>query len=386
MKNRGWDADSDLPVCAEDGAGQELTWVLEGRKRGRGRWLLSVLCLLLSFGILLAAILLARQGSALPEEEKPSLETEKEKIVFVRQWDEDSGILSTPEIYARCSEGVVTVLAHESGTLRRGFGFFVREDGYIATDSSLVGAEGRITVQLSDGREYAADCVGREPFCEVALLKIEERGVPALSFGKSDGLLMGERVIAVGQGSVCTGEIASLSHSIPIRDEDGFLLKRLLGIQVCAQSPEGYGGAPILNEYGAVVGMVSLRSDGACHVLPSAVLAPMLDAMTAGERVSEEVLLVGATPAPILGAVGASASEEGVIGIRIHRFLSGLCPAASILKEGDLILSVDGVAVRDPEELARAIEHKYPTEHVSVTVLRFGQTLTFEVPLSSRDW
>lgn len=385
MRNRMWDEDSDLPVCAENGAGGEVAFALDEKRKKRGRWILPILCLLLSLCILVVAIVLVGQRDLESQVTEAVPKTEKEKIVFVREWDEDSGILSTPEIYTRCSESVVTISVYKEGQLRRGLGFLIREDGYIATDSTLVKGGDRFAVRLADGREYAAECVGSEDFCEVGLLKIEERGLQGVTFGRSEALLVGERVVAVGDRSACTGEIASLSNSIPIRDEDGRLVKKLRGIRVSAPSLAEYGGAPLLNEYGEVIGMFSVRSDGAGHILPSDVLTEILDAMTAGEQIPEESLLKGATPAPILGAVGAAASEDGVVGVRIHRFLSGLCSAASILREGDLILSVDGIAVRSVEEIARAIEEKNPGDAVSVTVLRFEQTLTFEVLLSGRD-
>ncbi len=393
MKDRNelplWEETGDLPARADEGAGREVAFALESRgetpEGGRGRFLLLLISLILALCVLFVAMVLTFHSGGEPSVTPEA--AEKEKVVFVREWDEDSGVLSTPELYAKCSDSVVRLETYGTGKRGHGFGFLIREDGYIATELSVIEGMDRITVRLADGREYPATVVGREPLSELGLLKIEERGLPTLSFGASEEILLGERVVAVGSGCVSTGELSSKGGSVWLRDEAGTLVKKLGVLQISGPSLADYAGAPLLNEYGEVVGIFSSHpcESGGGFVLPSEGISKILETMMAGEVLGEELLAGVVTPAPILGVVGGSASEMGVVGVRIHRFLSGLSSAAVMLKEGDLILSVDGVAVRTLEEIGSVIEEKNPGESVYVTVLRFGQILTFEVVLSGRE-
>ena len=384
-----WGNESDLPACAEEGAGREIAFALAGKApppvEDRGRFFLLLVCLALSFFVLFFAVALAIDKERTVEQVVETVE--KEKVVFVRDWDEDSGILSTPELYAQCSQSVVTLSAYGSGKKREGFGFFIREDGYIVTDLSVVEGSDRITAQLWDGRELAAELVGSAPSAELGLLKIEARGLQALTFASSGELLLGERVVAVGADRVATGELSSLSESVFVRDEQGILEKKLAVMKMSATSLAEYAGAPLLNAYGEAVGICSshLSEAGGGYSLPSDGILGILEAMLAGETVDDALLAGIVTYAPILGVEGGSASEDGVAGVRIHRFVSGLSSAAVMLREGDLILAVDGVAVRSPEEISKTIEKCSPAEIVRVTVLRFGQTLTFDVMLEERQ-
>ncbi len=393
MKDRNalplWEETGDLPACADEGAGREVAFAFENRedasRSGKGRFLLLLICLILSLGVLFVTMVLVFESGEGGVE--TPLAAEKEKVVFVREWDADSGILSTPEVYANYADCVVRLEGYGTGARRQGFGFFIREDGYIATELSVIVDMDRITVRLADGREYSASVVGRDSLSELALLKIEERGLGCLSFGASEDLLVGERVIAVGSDSVRTAELSSVKKSVMVRDAEGMLTKKLEVFQVSGFSLSDYAGAPLLNEYGEAVGIFSSHSceSGGGYVLPADEIGGILEAMMAGEEIREGLYEGLVTPAPILGIVGGSASELGVVGVRIHRFASGLSSAAVMLREGDLVLSVDGVAVRSLTEISSVIEEKNPDDGVLVTVLRSGQTLTFEVVLSERE-
>ena len=380
-----------LPARKEDCEGWDAPSFVTEAQKGRGRsgaWVLMLaLCLLVMSFFLFYAMMLMLSGKESTGDEPVTdpLRAEADRIVYVRQWEEDSGLLSTPEIYEASKRGVVTVCGvDEKGDRMRSFGFLLSEDGYITTVSSVLREAVSLSVRLWDGREYSALRVGVLSEAEVGLLKIEERGLSPLPLGRSESLLMGERVVAVAEGLVSTGELSSLSERLLLRDASGLLQRKLIAMRIQAYSLQGYAGAPLLNEYGEVVGMVTdhTETEGRGYALPIHRLTPILACLMAGDEISSEVLCGVVIDAPELSVVGGSASEGGMLGVRIWRFSSGSSSAAAMLRAGDLILSVDGVAVRCEEEIARAIEEKDPGEGVFVSVLRFGQILTFEVILS----
>ncbi len=394
MENEG----GGLPARAQNGAERRIAPTFDAsgasarekppkKQRSGGYVMILSICLMVAIFLLFYSMVLFLEYTApqeITEESSREESSESERIVFVRQWDENSGILSTPEIYASCVEGVVSVRATRPTGSDTCFGFLISEDGYIAVPSSVLEGAESLLVQLWNGTSYPALRAGSDAQSELGLLKIEERGLRALSFGESRELLMGDRVVLMGSEGVCTGEISSCRKTLLVRDEAGALVKKLFSIRVNAPATDGYEGAPLMNEYGEVVGMMIDRADGSGvgYALPSDGVKGILSCMMAGEPIGDELLESVAIPAPTLGIVGGSASEEGMLGVRIHRFSSGLSSSAQMLKAGDLVLAVDGVAVRTVEEIAAAIEPKNPKDTVFVSVLRFGQMLTFEVTLS----
>ena len=104
-------------------------------------------------------------------------------------------------------------------------------------------------------------------------------------------------------------------------------------------------------------------------------------AMMRGETPSDEVLSLVSTGAPKLGVVGTKSESMGIAGVRIVGFSNSRCDAAIKLREGDLIIGIDGKPVASVEELTALVQESTPGESILVTVLRAEQRLTFEVIL-----
>ncbi len=318
--------------------------------------------------------------------------TSTEKIVFIREYDPDSGILTTPELYGQCADSVVSVLTERGSEKSVSSGFVLRSDGYVATAYGAVAEADAVRVRLSDGRELTAEPVGREPLCDLALLRIEAEDLSAVRFGRSEDLLVGERVLAIGApassayaGSARSAEISYPLRSVELRDgESGKLLKRMSLIQTDRAWESGWAGCPLFDEYGDLVGVVSLHGEeGVGFALPADGVRGVLEGLLSGEPLTEEAISVLARPAPRLGILGERASSEGMYGVRIRSFSSGPSSAASMLKEGDLILRIDEIPVTAAEEITALIEEKNVGDTVYLTVFRYGQTLGFEVILGA---
>ncbi len=134
-----------------------------------------------------------------------------------------------------------------------GSGFIIRGDGYIVTNNHVVANATDITVTLADGREFPGTVVGRDEKTDVALVKINASGLPALSLGDSEKLVVGEPVMAIGNpfglsGTVTTGIVSAEGRSIGEGPYDNF-------IQTDASINPGNSGGPLVNTAGQVVGI-----------------------------------------------------------------------------------------------------------------------------------
>ena len=228
---------------------------------------------------------------------------------------------------------------------------------------------------------------------DLAVLKIQAQGLPVVKFGKSSQLLTGERVIAIGTpasmeyaGSLCSGEISYVARTVKIYDRaSNTLQKKMTLLQTDAPVNPGNSGCPLFDEYGNVIGIVTMKLgdqySGIGFALPSDGALPILQAMMRGEAVTDELRSPIATPAPKLGIVGETDTEGGVCGIRILRFSDANASTASALKAGDLILRIDQQSTKNIQNVNEAIHSKNPGDTVLVTVLRAGQQLSFHVIL-----
>lgn len=379
----------------------------KGRKRraGNGSAILcgTVMVLSLAAAMTLLVGLALTVGRYATEEQTPSAESQamdamgtpagEEKLVFVRQYDDGDGLLSTPELYAGCAPSAVSVLVRNASSSGVGSGFILSADGYIATANHVVEGMESLTVVLSDGTRYEAFLVAGNALTDLALLKIDAQGLPAVTFGESGELLTGERVVAIGTpaaaeyaGSLCTGEVSYAERQVVIYDDGtGVPQKKLTLIQTDAPVNHGNSGCPLFDEYGRVVGMITMklgdRYTGIGFAIPSDGARAILEAMMRGEELTDGLLSAVGVPAPRLGIIGDAAQSDGIFGVRILRFSSSDCSAAKTLKAGDLILQIDDTVIVSASDISTAILKKNPSDRVAVTVLRGGQRLTFEVIL-----
>lgn len=316
-----------------------------------------------------------------------------EKIVFVRPYDDGSGLLTTPELYEKCAKSVVSILGEKEGASGVGSGFFITEDGYVATVAHVVEAMDRVTVITADGTKYPAEVVSSNALTDLALLKIEGSRFPTVSFGASKELLTGEKVVAIGTpasldyaGSVSSGEISYLSRTVKIYDATGQVLqKKMTLLQTNAPVNPGNSGCPLFDEYGRVVGVVTMKLGsnyaGIGFAIPSDGALPILQAMMKGSPLSDALLSAVSVTAPKLGILGEKGQVDGIAGVLVKGFSEKQSHAASILRIGDLIIQIEGAPVGSSDDIIDAICDKQPGDSVRIMVLRSGQKLTFEVNL-----
>ena len=374
------------------------------KKRGGGRKRrhpLRVLyaCVLVSFLLCFVLMIGAMCVLSVPEsvpaqgDVSASADAEEKRVIWVHEYGEAEGAMSTPELYEACRKSVVSIRTEKGEGVGIGSGFVWRSDGYIATAAHVVEGCERIEVMLWDERRFEADLVGSDDLTDLALLKIECNGLMPVVIGESDELLTGERVVAIGTpasldyaGSVCSGEVSCARRTVKIySEESGLLEKKMKLIQMSAPVNPGNSGCPLFDGFGRVVGVVTMKLgqsfSGIGFAIPSEGATQILDAMLRGEKPSDGVLAAVSVRPASLGIEGESYEIGGTYGVRITRVID---TGESPLRTGDMLLNIEQTAVRSASDVEKTLQSYEPGDHALVTVLRNGQRLTFEVILTAR--
>jgi len=283
-----------------------------------------------------------------------------------------------------------------------GSGFIVNPDGQILTNFHVVNGSAKLTVTLSDKKTYTARIVARDRRDDLALIKIEAgRKLPALKLGDSDNLLVGQKVLAIGNpfgfgGTLTTGIVSSLDRSIKTEDES---LEGM--IQTDAAINPGNSGGPLLDSHGNVIGINTAiygqqGNIGLGFALPINRAKSMLDEITKTGHVSQPRLGLSALPitSDLADALNlphedgllvqrvephSAASEYGIHG-GTRRVFWGNYP---LLIGGDFIVAIDGQHVQGENFLQRALNRKHGGDMMELTLYRDGRKMQLKVKLES---
>ncbi len=276
-----------------------------------------------------------------------------------------------------------------------GSGFFVSNDGIIATNRHVVehpdyGEAPTFEVVMADGRRLPATVLAADPLLDLAFLKVDATGTPALPIGDSTKLVPGQTVIAIGnalgefQNTVTKGVVSGLNRTFIAGDySDTEVIEE--AIQTDAAINPGNSGGPLLDLDGMVVGMNTAVSDQGQSIgfaLPSTAILRDLQSLDRTGRIVRPFLgvrYVLVTPDVVKseklkvdhGALIVSGSTKDTPAITVDS------PAATAgLKEGDVILSVDGTDVNDAHSLAGLIGAHAPGDEITLSYDRDGTTQT----------
>ena len=292
-----------------------------------------------------------------------------------------------------------------------GSGFLINEDGEILTNNHVISGSKNITVTLSDKKQYPATVLGIDRRSDLALIKIRaDRKLPFLRLGDSDGIVVGQKVLAIGnpfglEGTLTTGIVSSLGRSL--QNEDGNALEGL--IQTDAAINPGNSGGPLLDSRGNVIGINTAiyGSQTASGEAGSIGIGFAMPINRAKEKL-EEYRSTGQISHPVLG-VSQSILIQGDLaealelpssgGLLIEAIDAGSPadaaglrgPSRSVIAGGryrlgiggDLIIAIDGKPVDGQDALRRALNQKRPGETMVLTIFRGGKTMKVSVTLGS---
>jgi S1-C subfamily serine protease len=292
-----------------------------------------------------------------------------------------------------------------------GSGFIINEDGEILTNNHVVSGSQNITVTLSDQSHYSATVVGLDRRSDLAILRIRaNRRLPFVRLGNSDTLVVGQKVLAIGnpfglQGTLTTGIVSSLGRSL--ENEDGAPLEGL--IQTDAAINPGNSGGPLLDSSGNVIGINTAiygsqtasgeaGSIGIGFAMPINRAKEKLEEYRTTGKISHPVLGVGQTFL-IQGDLAEELNMPASGGLLIQGIEQGSPADAAGLRGasrsvivggryrlgigGDLIIAIDGNPVSGQDTLTRAMSQKRPGERMVLTIFRGNRTMKVTVTLGS---
>ncbi|WP_133498363.1 DegQ family serine endoprotease [Cognatilysobacter terrigena] len=267
-----------------------------------------------------------------------------------------------------------------------GTGFLISDDGYILTNHHVVDGASTITVRLSDRREFKAKLVGSDEQSDVALLKIEGKGLPALRTA-TDAPKPGQWVVAIGSPfgldhSVTAGIVSAVGRSNPYANQ-----QYVPFIQTDVAINRGNSGGPLLNTRGEVVGINSQifsssgGYQGVSFAIPMDLAASVVQQLRTTGRVARGQL--GVQVQQMTSSLASSMGLPSASGALVADVLPGSAAARAGLQRGDVIRSVNGRAVNDSADLPPLIGALPPKSKAQLTVIREGKTVQIPVVLDA---
>ena len=252
--------------------------------------------------------------------------------------------------------------------------------GLVLTNAHVVDGGDEIMVHLQDGRDFPARVLGAEPDFDLAVLEIRgASGLPSARLADAGDLMPGETVIAIGNPfgfnhTVTTGVISALGRSI--RNEGGMLTDL---IQTDAAINPGNSGGPLLDLDGRLIGIntvVDARGEGIGFAIPAGKARHVLEDIMAGSRSAP--LWLGVLGQDVDGRTARALGMEPT-GVLVREAVAGTPAANAGIAAGDILLTLNGTALRDGRDLVNALRNQMPGEAVRVGLRRGDATRTVEV-------
>ncbi len=274
-----------------------------------------------------------------------------------------------------------------------GSGFTIDFEGskYIVTNRHVVHGATEIRITAPQGRTFKADIVGSDSRLDVAILKPNGNNgnsLPAVTLGESKNAEIGDWVIAIGnplglKHTVTWGIISALDRDVPRPDENEGYFRNM--IQTDAAVNFGNSGGPLINMGGEVVGIntaIARASEGINFAIPIDSVKKILPQLIHEGKVTRAWIGVG-----IQDLTPSLATKFGVqpgTGVLISQVYEGSPAEKAGLKQGDIVLKIDGEKVSNMDELQQAIMYKDAGQAITITLLRDGQEMTLEATLAKR--
>ncbi len=260
-----------------------------------------------------------------------------------------------------------------------GSGVILSPDGYVITNNHVINNASNIEVTLNDNRIYEAELIGADPTTDIALLKINEEDLPYLEFGDSDDVLVGEWVLAIGnpfnlQSTVTAGIVSAKGRNINILT-DTLAIESF--IQTDAAVNRGNSGGALVNTRGELIGINTAIASttgtftGYSFAIPANIAGKVVEDILEYGEVQRGML--GVTISPL---TGREAQQRGLgvnRGAYVERVGEGSAADESGIQEGDVILRIDDIEVRNPADLIEAVGRKRPGDDVRVMYYRDGR-------------
>lgn len=264
-----------------------------------------------------------------------------------------------------------------------GSGFLISSDGFVVTNNHVIEQAVAIKVSLADGRKVTAELKGADPSTDIAVLKIYENNLKALSFADSDKLQAGQIAIAIGnplglQHTVTAGVVSALGRTL--RASNGRLIDDV--IQTDASLNPGNSGGPLVNSLGQVIGVNTAMiptAQGICFAVSSNVAAYVAGRLIMNGRVKRAYLGIAGQLVTLTERMTAANKLQKKTGVYIFEIVADSPVYNNELRNGDIIVAFNGQAVGSVDDLHKQLTEQFIGQRVQLEVLRNGHKTAVEV-------
>jgi len=264
-----------------------------------------------------------------------------------------------------------------------GSGFIISKDGYVVTNNHVIDEAGEIIVRLTDRREFTARLIGADNRSDIALLKVEAIGLPTVQLGSSNGLQVGEWVLAIGSpfgfdNSVTAGIVSAKGRSLPSDTYVPF-------IQTDVAINPGNSGGPLFNLDGKVIGVNSQIYSrtggfmGLSFAIPVDVMKNVVNQLKTTGKVSRGWL--GVLIQDVTSDLAESFGMQKPQGALIAKVLPDSPAAEAKFNVGDVIVNFDGKQVERSADLPPIVGSTPVGSTVDTTVIRKGESVQLAVTI-----
>lgn len=272
-----------------------------------------------------------------------------------------------------------------------GSGVIISRDGYIVTNNHVIEGASEVQVTLENNRSFTAEIIGTDKVTDIALLKIDAQNLPALEFGDSDALRLGEWVIAIGnpynlRSTITAGIVSAKGRSMPTFDGE-FKIEAF--IQTDAAVNPGNSGGALLNTEGKLVGIntaIASRTGsytGYSFAVPSTIVKKVVNDMMKYNGVVQRALL-GITMNEITDEFAREKNIKDLKGVYVYEVKPDGAAEKAGVKAGDILLTVNGTAVNTPTAVQEQISKYSPSDKVVLTLMRNNKEIRTEAVLQNQ--
>ena len=301
------------------------------------------------------------------------------------------GALTLQQIYQKMIPSVVSIINVSRQGTGTGTGIVMTEDGYIITNHHVVDGAETLTVLLDDGVEYTAALVGADAVSDLAVLKIEKAGLAAAEFGDSALVQVGDTVVAIGdplgielRGTMTDGIISAINRDVTTNG------RTLTLLQTNAQLNNGNSGGPLVNIYGQVIGINTMKMgsyysgtvEGIGFAIPVSTAKPIVDELIEKGYVSGR---------PALGIQGdavpgyAQAYYRLPAGVYVAYVATNSDAYLKGLQEGDIITAINGQTITSIDELNTVKNQFVAGDTVTLVIYRSGRYYEADIVLMDQN-
>ena len=270
-----------------------------------------------------------------------------------------------------------------------GSGIIIKEDGYILTNYHVVKAANKITITLKNEKKYNGKLIAHDSYSDVAIIKIDAKGLTTAKFGETKSLRPGDWVLAIGsplglEHTVTLGIISALSRHVGVTF--GSAQGAFKYLQTDAAINPGNSGGPLVNLQGEVIGINTFIIGRNAQNLNFAIPADYV------KSVADNLIAHGSIQHPYLGIKMANLEEtqlkaEGLSkdtkGVYVVEVVPGSPAQISGIEPGDILQKVDGVDILEPTKIAEIVRNKKIGDKLHMRILRGGKAKTISVKVGT---